>query len=246
MSSEALVARVLDPAPVERPTEVAAATPPASELAIEAPPIAASSALPAEAVAPMPAAAAPPPATLPQAAPQPSPGAVTRGSTPTTATPAPAAAQPVPAAPPEPACIGLRSLSAPAEVWLAGTRLGTTRDRGCARVPAGTHTFTLRGPMIREREVVVTLAPGEVLDPYVVTLERAPGRVRFSATLPATCVVLVDDATRGTLGALDYAVQLSPPDRPHDVVLSCQGQRQSVRYASLDYPEVWFASEKAP
>jgi hypothetical protein len=154
-----------------------------------------------------------------------------------------------PAAPPAPeplACVGIRSLSAPAEVWWGDRRLGTTRDKGCHAVPAGTHEFVLRGDMIRERRVTLTLAPGETRDPVVVELDPAPARVRFPSRMPDTCVVLVDDVARGTLGALDHQVQIDRPDRPHEIVVSCDGVRQSDRWPRFDYPEVWFEPSGSP
>lgn len=155
--------------------------------------------------------------------------------------------EPEPAAAAEAAaCVGLRSREAPADIWLDGKRIGTTRDSGCYSIPPGTYSFTLRAPTVEERTVRLTLEPGEVRDPELVKLTRLPARVRFATTLASTCVVSVDGLARGTLGDLKYGVSVSHPERRHEVALQCGQKRETVTYAELAYLEVWFDGAGRP
>ncbi len=139
-----------------------------------------------------------------------------------------------------PACVALRSLDAPAEVWLDGVRLRSTRDPGCTQVPPGAHTFLLRGPMIAEKRVTLMLAPGEVRDHEQVALERLPARMRFPSDLRSSCVVLLDNATKGTIADLGGALTIEHPEHPHTIAVRCGDDLSVQSVRSLDYPDNLF------
>ena len=113
-------------------------------------------------------------------------------------------------------------------------------------MPPGAHTFLLRGPMVAEKRVTLTLAPGEVRDHEQVSLERLPARMRFPSDLRSTCVVLLDNATRGTIADLGGALTIEHPENPHTITVRCGDDVlvQSVR--SLDYPDNLFAPGPRP
>ncbi|MFM2161013.1 MAG: hypothetical protein RLZZ383_525 [Pseudomonadota bacterium] len=144
---------------------------------------------------------------------------------------------------PVPACVSFRALAAPADVFLDGKRIGTTRDRACALVPSGTQNFTLQGAMIRPASVRLDLAPGEQRIGVVVDLERLPARLRFASRYDAACLVSRDGAPIGTLAAQHYAIELPDPDQRHVVTLRCDDTTSSMTIARLDYPEAWFEPE---
>ena len=145
-----------------------------------------------------------------------------------------------------PACVALRSLDAPAEVWLDGVRLRSTRDPGCTQVPPGAHTFLLRGPMVAEKRVTLTLAPGEVRDHEQVALERLPARMRFPSDLRSSCVVLLDNATKGTIADLGGALTIEHPEHPHTIAVRCGDDVSVQSVRSLDYPDNLFAPGPRP
>jgi tRNA A-37 threonylcarbamoyl transferase component Bud32 len=157
-------------------------------------------------------------------------------------------ADPVPTEPTsgEPACVAFRTLTAPADVYLDGVRIATTRDVGCHQLPAGTYSFVLRGGMVEETTIRLTLKPGERRDAELVQLALRPGKVRFAPTLSAACVVSVDGLAQGSLESLGYSVLLTRPDRPHRVSLKCGQKTLSEDYAGLAYPEVWFDGASSP
>jgi tRNA A-37 threonylcarbamoyl transferase component Bud32 len=192
---------------------------------------------------PEPTAEAPAPAATPPARPPPpaDPPAVARPTE-----PAPQPAEVGAAKPAEPACVAFRSLTAPADVYLDGVRIATTRDVGCHQLPAGSYSFVLRGGMVEETTIRLTLKPGERRDAELVQLALRPGKVRFAPTLGATCVVSVDGLAQGSLESLGYAVLLTRPDRPHRVSLKCGQKTLAEDYAGLAYPEVWFDGSAAP
>ncbi len=204
--------------------------------------------LPAADPAPAPAAEDLPPVTR-------APRAVPRPPTPLDATvravrmpavlpAAPAAA--LAAAVPAPACVGFRTPDAPAEVYLEGVRIRSTREPGCAKVPSGHQVFTISGPMVREVSYPIDLAPGEVRDPIVVELERRPARVRFPEGYDNDCVVAVDGVTRGTLGGLRGAIELERPEVRHVVAVQCGSASREQVFERIDYPEILFEPWSAP
>jgi hypothetical protein len=125
-------------------------------------------------------------------------------------------------------------------------RIATTRDVGCHQLPAGTYSFVLRGGMVEETTIRLTLKPGERRDAELVQLALRPGKVRFAPTLSAACVVSVDGLAQGSLESLGYSVLLTRPDRPHRVSLKCGQKTLSEDYAGLAYPEVWFDGASSP
>ncbi len=184
---------------------------------------------------------------------EPPPRAVPRPPTPLDATVRAVripAALPVPPAavltPPAPACVGFRTPDAPAEVYLDGVRIRSTREPGCAKVPSGHQVFTISGPMVREVSYPIDLAPGEVRDPIVVKLERRPARVRFPEGYGGDCVVLVDGITRGTVGGLRGAIELEHPEVRHVVAVQCGSASREQVFERIDYPEILFEPWSEP
>jgi tRNA A-37 threonylcarbamoyl transferase component Bud32 len=213
-----------DPAPVEPPSDTPQNVPSGVPPAEQAPP---------------PPTEPPPPGRPPGPRPP-----ITTAVITTVPPPAPAEAS----APPSdaPACVAFRSLSMPADVYLDGTRFGTTRDRGCRELPAGSYTFQLRGPLIEEKTVHVDLKPGELRDRIVVELVSLPARVRFSMDYADTCTASVDGRDRGELRSLGHTLLLERPDKPHDVALRCGGRSYTTHYERLSGPDVWFTPEDPP
>ncbi len=167
-------------------------------------------------------------------------------ATPSVSSPGPAEpALPATTAAPAAACVSFRALAAPADVFLDGKRIGTTRDRTCALVPAGTQTFTLQGSMIRPASVRLDLSPGEQRTGVVVDLERLPARLRFATRYDGGCLVSRDGTALGTLASQNYAIELPDPDQRHVVTLRCAEITSSMTITRLDYPEAWFEPEAA-
>ncbi|HMV68967.1 MAG TPA: hypothetical protein PKA64_19110, partial [Myxococcota bacterium] len=152
----------------------------------------------------------------------------------------------VAAEPDAPACVAFRSPTLAADVYLDGARFGTTRDRGCRELPAGSYTFQLRGALIEEKVVRLDLAPGEIRDRVVVDLVSLPARVRFSNDYADGCVASVDGHERGDLRALGRTLLLERPDKPHEISLRCGGRTYAARYERLSGPDVWFSAEDPP
>ena len=95
--------------------------------------------------------------------------------------------------------------------------------------------------MIEEKTVEVTLAPGEIRDPYVVELSRLPGRVRFPVAYADGCIILVDGVSRGALGELPgRQVMIEHPEKPHVVTTDCKGRKTEVEYDQLRYATTTF------
>ncbi|MCB9680895.1 MAG: protein kinase [Alphaproteobacteria bacterium] len=247
---DGVVARLPTPEPTT-PARVAAPVEPAAQALVQADtpePVAATERPPVDddavAAVEVPAPARPTPRTGGTDAPDAPAPRPTRAPRPAEPVAPPVEAPPEPE--PEPACIAFRSLDAVADIYLEGKRLRTTVEKGCIEVPPGEHVFTLRGPAIRDKEVRVTLAPGEQRKD-IVDLERNPARVRFRRELSPACTVQVDDdGLLGTLDALNFAIDLQRPEAPHEVRLTCPDGTWIQRFARLDVLDTTFDGTEAP
>lgn len=162
------------------------------------------------------------------------------GEAPSTSEPASPPTEPL-----EEACVAIRAEEGYAEIFHEGVRLGNTRDRGCRKLPAGTHTFQLRHRTILDQDVTLTLKPGEQRT-EVVPLTHRPARVRFLPKYGEDCLVSVDGVPRGTLAALGGEVQVADPTEPHEVILECGDVRYRRAYDSMRYPDITFDGVAEP
>lgn len=173
---------------------------------------------------------------------------VERGARPAVVVPRPAAVVPVVVAPPAEGCLEVRPRNGVAYLWLDGEPTDRkTNAPGCMPVSPGTHTVLLTGtPYFEDLTLTVTVAPGEVkkVEPK---LNYRPIRVVFPEAFADDCRLSVEDRDRGTLAALERAIELErAPGRRHALVLVCGADEHRATIAADVGLEVAFAPRGAP
>lgn len=121
----------------------------------------------------------------------------------------------------EPVQVQIRTGKFFAEIWEDGTVVGTTRQVEPITVAPGAHRFILRHPLHKDKILDATLVSGQVfrervsLDP----LDALPMKV--PATYAPDCLVNLDGAVLGTLGALGWSFDIPDLTAHHSVVVDC-------------------------
>jgi serine/threonine-protein kinase len=123
--------------------------------------------------------------------------------------------------PPTTGTVRLRS-RIPAEVYLEGRRIGSTRLP--IELDAGSYELELRSDVIRTRTVRVEVGPGEEVAMEVM-VETRPATVRIGPSASDDCTVSLDGQDLGTVGALGRRVSVANPERVgHRLAILCDGK----------------------
>ena len=188
-------------------------------------------------VQPDPDAAAPPPIPtrtalpdVPREAPR-QPARPTQGAEPT----------PAPIAPPEPlerdapGYLKIRSGDLPADIYLQGAKIGSTRSLQPIELPPGSYELEIRSSHIIPKELIVFIGPGETLEEEIL-LQPRPATVKIGPRYDPRCDVTLDDVNLGTVEGLDRAIQVTEPSNPHVVRLTCGAEvyEHSYSFVPLD------------
>jgi hypothetical protein len=157
---------------------------------------------------------------------------------------------PKPAPPPEvpldvvmeteqaPAMLRIRSGDLPADIYLNGERIGSTRDPHAMKLPPGTYDLEIRSSHVMPASVRVLLAEGEVLEKEVV-LQAKPATVRFDPLLSGDCLVWLDGASLGPLEALGRRVLVRNPSETHTIRVDCATGTREMAYAFVPLETVF-------
>ena len=147
-------------------------------------------------------------------------------------------------APKEPGRVAIRSTK-PAEIWLEGRRIGSTRDPNPIELAAGEYEFVLKGLTIKPKTVRLNLNAGR-LTHEMVDLQFKPATVKIDRKFPDNCVLQVDNTPVGLLGMLGRVWELENPELPHSLRITCGGKSYDKEFANLRSPEVFFPHPDAP
>ena len=138
----------------------------------------------------------------------------------------------------DPAMLRIRSGDLPADIYLNGERIGSTRDPRAMRLPPGNYDLEIRSSHVLPATVRVFLEPGEVLEKEVV-LQPKPATVRFDSLLSGDCVVSLDGASLGALDALGRRILVRNPSEAHTIRVDCATGTREMSYAFVPLETVF-------
>jgi serine/threonine-protein kinase len=149
--------------------------------------------------------------------------------------PAAARAPEDPPVPDAPGYLKIRSGDLPADIYLEGMKIGSTRTLQPIELPPGSYALEIRSSHIMPKNLTVFIGPEETTEEEIV-LQPRPATVKIGPTFSDACVVNLDGLDLGTAGRLGRTVQVREPSNPHRIRLTCADEvhEHSYNFVPLD------------